>query len=120
MGFKGKIEYGAVYTKQEHPLLGEATVKQVKYCLWRSKQGFSDEEYQEIANKLNVYFGAEARTKCLQYFNGTTYWYYWEDPDNGLSVSLGHSLYGYSPDGCIEIVWANKFCENRNFLDAVD
>lgn len=121
MGVKGEIDYGTVYVKKEDPLtFGEMTVKYVKYCSWSSQKGFSEEDYQEFANKLNDYFRAEARTKSRQYVNGNTYWYYWEDSDTGLSVSFGHNLFGYSPNGNVEIIWAYEFCEGHDFYAGVD
>ena len=110
MGMRGKIEFGTTATSKKDDYY-------VRYCSWESFDGFSEEEFQSIAEDLNNYFGCEADVDSRHYYSGShTHRYYWTDPHSGFHTTYGHGLFMYHTDGSIEIIWATEFCEGADFF----
>lgn len=96
LGMKGSIDYGTTATSRDQNYY-------VRYCSWKSFEGFSEEEFQEIAKDLEAYFGCSPKVDSRDYTKGHTYRYFWFDSETELCVSYGHDLFMYLPDGSIEI-----------------
>lgn len=109
MGMRGEIDYGTSATTKNQDYY-------VRYCSWTSLEGFSEEEFQEIAKDLENFFGNSPDIDGRNYKDGHTYRYFWTDPETKLCVSYGHGLFMYHSDGSIEIMWALEFCEGADFF----
>ena len=109
MGLVGEVEFGT-------ETISASDEYYIRYCSWTSFEGYSEEDFQTFAEKLNDYFGYEAVVRSKDYADGHTYRYFWSDLDNDFCVSCGHGLFAYHSNGSIVIIWANEFCEGAEFF----